>query len=133
VSGNAHVDAVLDLLRTALADTAVAVHDGQSPNSAATPYVVVYPDPGVVSPLAMDGTPGHFSSVVQFTAVGSSRWQAGAAADMARDAVVGVKPVVAGRRTWKIQQEFAQPARIDVDDPDLFVAIAQYRVRSDPA
>jgi hypothetical protein len=133
VNGNAHVDAVLDLLRTAAAATSVAVHDGQSPNLAATPYLVVYADPGVGSHLAMDGVSGHLDQVIQITAVGGSRWQAGMAADLARDALLDVVPTVAGRRCWPIRQEFAQPARIDVDDPDLFIAVAGYRVRSDPA
>lgn len=133
MSSNLHVAAVLDLLTAGLAATDVAVHDGKAPNKGATPYVVVYPDPGVTSSLTMDGTPGHLSMVVQITAVGGTRWQAGQAADLARATLVGVKPTVAGRWTWQIHQEYAQPARLDVDDPDLFVAVAGYRVRSDPA
>lgn len=133
-----HVQAVLDLLEAATAATAVAVHDGKAPNQAPTPYLVVNPEIGVAGATPDGGgdltlTSRELSMAVHVMSVGGSRWQATTAAEIARGALLDVVPTVDSRQCWPIRQELAQPARLDVDDPDLFVAVAIYRVRSIPA
>lgn len=128
--GNPHIDAVIDRLEATVSST-LPVHDGQSPNLSDTPYLVVYAEPGVASYLTLAGVSSHFNLVFIVHGVGGTRWEAGWAADKARDALLDVILTVAGRNCRPIRQEVAQPARKDVDHPDLWLAVAGYRLTSD--
>lgn len=135
VNAEDHNEVVKGLIEAAVVGTEGEgkVFDGKAPNLTDPPYWSLYPDPGVVGqePRLLAGPSDHLNLVLMIHAVGTDRWQAGWAADIARDALVGVKPVVAGRSCWPIRQEYAQAAREDVDDPSLYLAVAGYRIRSD--
>lgn len=146
--GNDHIDAAIGLIRDQIevvntqrslaSVTPVVVYDGKADNLAATPYVVVYPPPPLrhrgerVGAARLDGQSVHVDMELQVLTVGSSRQQAGWAADVVADALLDVTPSVAGRRCWPIRQTYARPASLDVDDPDLYVTQSGWRLRSVP-
>lgn len=136
IDPNPLVDQLLAILADTLPPT-VAVFDGQVPGDATYPYVVLYPDPGMVSAPAADGA---FTDVVlkfQITAVGITRSEALGAARFARDALIGIELPVAGRSNWPIEQDLAVPVTRDdtarsADNAPVFMAVAQYSFLSVP-
>lgn len=133
MDGNPHVDEVKALIVAAAAGTEVEdkVFDGKAPNLTEPPWISLYADPAVRSPVTLDGDPFHLSQSILIHGVGGNRRAAGWAADLALAAVVGKTIVVDGRRSWQIRQEYAQPARQDVNDPDLWLAVGAIRIRND--
>lgn len=123
-----HVDAIAALLTAANLPTTV----GESPDDQATPYVVLYPNPGF--PVADNlGTPnGDIIIDFQLTCVGTTAEQALWVHDRARAAIDHVTPTVAGRTCRPIYaDEPPQPLRRDDQiNPPLFVAISRWSLRS---
>jgi hypothetical protein len=71
---------------------------------------------------------------IQLTAVGESEQQALAYADAARAALLTVPLVVAGRTVQPPWQTASQPAlRDEAVNPPLWIATAQYEIKSTPA
>lgn len=129
-----HIQAVVDLLNTALAGlpTAVKAYNGRRPDTD-TNCVVVHGAAGISSGPLGD----RFADLqldVQLTAVGTGPEQALAYADAARIALLGTTPTVAGRVLYPPWQTGAQPVtRDDTVQPPLFIATAQYAIKSNPA
>ena len=117
----------------ALVAAGLSVGVGEAP-STDPPHVVVYADPGLT-----EGSLGRpYDTVVitvQITAVGVGAEQAVQQADLARAVLLTVPaPAVPGRYIHPLWVLDAQPVRRDDQvRPALFVATAQYRMRSDPA
>lgn len=131
-SADPHVQAVVDLLRAAGTPENIGVYVAKSPNDAATPYWVVYPPPPIRTINSLAHTSDEASLSIQVSSFGDE-WEAGNAALVANDTLIDQVPVVVGRSCWPIRSETSQPVREDVDEADLFVAVAIYQVRSTPA
>ncbi len=134
-----HYAAFLALINAAAAGTQLQVHDGEAPDLAETPYLSIYPDAGLahrgerLGAARLDGGSYDLDMVVQITAVGGTRWQAGWAHKIAHGAVIDQRLVVTDRDSLPIVQTFAQPIRPDVRTPALYVAFTGYRIQSMPA
>jgi len=132
--GELHVAAVLALLNEV---DNLTIYDGAAPpaKDATYPHAVVYPDPGMRDSDRLSAAVTNFAGIIQITGVGTDRWQAGWACDHARDALVGVRPEVAGRNTRPIEQLLARPIEPDKDDPANVVCygVMQFRISSTPA
>lgn len=135
---NPLVDALLGMLTAALPGT-VTVCDGQVAGAVPAPYVVLYPDPGMVTAAAADGVSRDVLLTFQITAVGRTRAEALGAATFARDALVDqTLPPPPGRATWPIQQDLAVPVTRDdtarsADNASVFIAVCRYSFLSVPA
>lgn len=126
---DAHVLALLALVRVN-----VPCYDGKVGDNPAVPYTVLYADLGTLERSSVDDASAFFNMSFQITAVGSTRQQAGWAADKARVALVGAAPSVSGRTTSMIVQESSQPVIRDDDVvPPMFYAVATYRLVSVPS
>lgn len=91
------------------------------------------------------GTPGQSSGPLgdrfadlqvdfQVTAVGTGPEQALYIADAVKAALLSAPPSVAGRAVWPLWQTAAQPVqRDDTVQPPLWIATAQYVIKSNPA
>lgn len=129
-----HIRAVVTTLGTALAalTTPIAAYNGTRPDSD-TNCVVVHGTPGQSSGSLGD----RFADLLldfQVTAVGTGPEQALAYADAARVALLGTPPAVAGRAVWPLWQTGSQPVqRDDTVQPPLWIATAQYAIKSTPA
>lgn len=140
MDSDAHVTALLTHLDAATAGTSLSVHERPAPNFQQAPYWLVDPEgPGIAHRGSPAGAPklgvqDQLDLVVQITAVGATQRQARWAASKAQDAMVDTVLTVAGRTCDPIVQEFStgRPAP-DVTDPDLFVSMAGYRIRSVPS
>jgi len=130
-----HIRAVVDALSTALQLLPTPIHAylGTRPDDDTT-CVVVHGTPGQVS-----GSLGDRYADIQLdfqaTAVGTGPEQAQAYADATRRALLAVPPpAVTGRAVWPLWQTAAQPvARDDTVNPALWIATAQYVIKSNPA
>lgn len=117
-----------------LEDAGLTVYRGEADDDPTLPYVVLFTDTGRRS-----GERPAVSDVIdmlgQVTAVGRSDWQAKWAAGKARDALVDVRPVIAGRACDRIKHPVSRPVERDDDDPAerLFYGVDQYRLRSTAA
>lgn len=127
-----HVDA----LQAVLAGAELTVYLGGAPPGIAptdqSPYIVLYPDPGIplVASLADDRV--NFQGVVQLTCVGLTAEQALNVHDRAAAALTAVLSV-SGRTSWKPEHLDGQPVHRDDDvSPPVFYAISRYRLRSIP-
>lgn len=130
-----HIQAVVATLDTALQLLTTPIHAylGTRPD-ADTTCVVVHGIPGQVSGSLGD----RYADIqldFQVTAVGTGPEQAQDYADAARRALLAVPPpAVAGRAVWPLWQTAAQPAvRDDTVNPPLWIATAQYVIKSNPA
>lgn len=127
------VEALLELLRDAVGDE-VPVYWAGVPRDVPGPFVVVYPDGGIESPVDRaldDSVPNDLR--YQVTSVGLGPEQAAWVADRTATALLTTTPTVAGRRVRKALRESSQPVRRDDDSTGLFFGTAQYLTRSDPA
>lgn len=120
-------------LQQILTATGLAVGIGVAPDNTAAPYVVLYADPGMLEGSV--GNPNETLLVTfQISAVGVGGEQALQQADRARAALLAGPPTVPGRSVQPLWLLDSQPVRRDDQvQPPLFVATAQYRMRSDPA
>ena len=130
-----HVTAVVLAIDTALQALPSPRHayNARRPD-ADTSCVVVYGTPGEVSGSLGD----RFADLqldFQVTAVGSGPEEAQYIADAARAALLATPPpAVAGRAVWPLWQTAAQPVqRDDTVQPPLYIATAQYVIKSNPA
>lgn len=124
--------ALVAMLDAALPNT-IGIYWGGAPANASAPYAVLYPDVGMESiadRALSDDVPNDLR--FQITSVGASAEQAVLVADKAKTALITAVPTVSGRRVRPIRQESAQPVRRDDVSTTLWLATAQYLVRSDP-
>lgn len=128
-----HIKAVLDLLNGSLPANCTAYLGGAA-HDATPPYVVLYPDPGEIEQLSMLLDEGLRISL-PLHAVGSGPEQALWALDHARTVLIRATPTVTGRVLLPIWQETSPPPLIRDDDvkPPVYVAYAEFGVRSEPA
>lgn len=125
------VDAILAMVDAALPNE-IGIYWAGAPQSAVPPYAVLYPDAGMESAAdrsLADEAPNDLR--FQVTAVGATGGQAALVADKVAAALLTTVPTVAGRRVRPIRQEGAQTVRRDDVSTTLFIATAQYLVRSD--
>lgn len=129
-----HVRAVAEVLNAALATLPVPIkaYLGTRPDDDQT-CVVVHSAPGTPSGPLGDRF-ADLTITVQLTAVGTGPEQALAYADAAAAALLGTIPMVPGRWVWPPWFLGSQPVvRDDTVNPPLYVATAQYAIKSNPA
>ena len=98
-----------------------------------TNCVVVHGAPGLPSGSLGDRF-ADLTITVQLTAVGTGPEQATAYADAARAALLTSTLAVTGRVVWPAWQLADQPVtRDDTVQPPLWIATAQYSIKSNPA
>ncbi|MEV0382419.1 hypothetical protein [Nonomuraea sp. NPDC050643] len=110
----------------------VGIYWGGAPQTRQPPFAVLYPDIGMESTTdraLSDDVPNDLR--FQITSVGASAEQALLVADKANTALLTGTPSVPGRRVRPIRQEAAQPVRRDDESTALWLATAQYLVRSE--
>lgn len=129
-----HVRAIVGMLDAALSALTPPRHAynaqrGEGDSACA----VVHAPPGQVSGSLGD----RFADIqidFQVTAVGNGPEQALAIADVVRATLLGTRPTIAGRAVWPLWQTGSQPdQRDDTVQPPLFIATAQYAIKSNPA
>lgn len=116
----AHADAFLGLLHTALDPVPIAVYDGKVPDPLpdiqASPYVVVYFDPGWPVDGAANALDGNAVTYVlrgYCHCVAASMAGVRAVTGQVRAALLNVRPTVTGRTCWPIGWYDGQPANPD--------------------
>lgn len=133
-----HARAGLDLLE-AVAALDNRVHDGSVPDGALRPYVLVYTS--VTWPSGEDGAGNSLDGLsvtvnVRWTlhCVGETQRAARGVQMLARQALLNITPVVAGRTCAPIQQdESLDPVRDETTGGGIFDAFAIYSTFSAPA
>lgn len=133
-SSEPHISAVQAVLEAALQQLPTPIHARiGSRDDAETNCVVIHGDLGQLSGPLGD----RFADItipIQLTAVGVGEEQALAYADAARAALLGTPLTVTGRAVWPPWQTGSQPAtRDDTVQPPLWIATAQYAIKSNPA
>lgn len=131
VSVRQHVDAIVALLTAANLTTTVA----EAADDTATPFVVVWPSPGLAHAETLKSPNTDLTVGFQITCVGETAEQALWCHDKARAAIDRVVPTVSGRTAWPIFSEF-QPQPVRRDDavsPPLFVAVSEWSLRTSPS
>lgn len=129
-----HIRAVQAVLEAAFEQLPTPIHAyiGSRPD-ADTTCVVIHGSPGDLSGSLGD----RFADVsipIQLTAVGEGPEQATAYADAARSALLTASLAVTGRAVWPAWQTASQPTqRDDTVQPPLWIATAQYEIKSTPA
>lgn len=129
-----HIRAVQAVLEAALQLLPTPIHAkiGQR-DDAETKVVVIHGSPGDLSGSLGD----RFSDIVipiQLTAVGEGPEQVSAYADAARSALLGASLTVTGRKIWPAWPTASQQVlRDDTVQPPLWIATAQYAIKSTPA
>lgn len=127
-----HAEAVLDMIR-ADPQLATSVFEGDVTGDPER-YVNVYHDTGFYS--AHDYVDNNVDVEVTFTihSVGVDRWQASWVSGRVTAALLGIKPVVDGRRCWRITHAGSQPVQKDMDvEPPKFFAVDRFVLRSTPS
>jgi hypothetical protein len=133
-SAEPHIRAVQAVLEAALQLLPTPIHAkiGQRDDAEKT-VVVIHGSPGDPSGSLGD----RFADItipIQLTAVGEGPEQASAYADAARSALLTASLSVAGRAVWPAWQTGSQPVlRDDTVQPALWIATAQYEIKSTPA
>lgn len=129
-----HVSAVVLAADTALQALPTPRHayNGTRPD-ADTICAVIYGSPGQASGPLGDRN-ADLQIDFQVTAVGTGPEQALYIADACKAALLTAPPSVAGRAVWPLWQTAAQPVqRDDTVQPALWIATAQYAIKSNPA
>ncbi len=123
-----HADAIAGLLTTA----GLTFSFGEANDDAPTPFVVLYPTPGLELAENLGYPIGDLQMDFQLTCVGESAEQALWCSDKARTAINRTIPTVSGRTCWPIwADEQPQPVlRDDAVNPPKFVAISRWSLRS---
>jgi len=133
-SAEPHIRAVQAVLEAALQALPTPIHAyiGTRPDADSTCVVI---HGGLGDPSGSLGD--RFADLtvpVQLTAVGTGPEQAAAYADAARAALLTASLTVAGRAVWPAWQTASQPVlRDDTVQPPLWIATAQYSIKSNPA
>lgn len=117
-----------------LTDGGVLLDDAESPNFAALPRTVGYPDPGASERGTLEGSADGVVITVQTTCIGETREQAGLELDKVRELVEGKRPSVINWRCTRVENLFSNlPRRDDDVDPAVFYAVATWRFKAVPA
>lgn len=133
-SAEPHIQAVQAALAPALAalPTPIKAYIGER-GETDTNCVVVHGAPGLPSGPLGDRF-ADLTVTIQLTAVGTGPEQATAYADAARAALLTSTLAVVGRTVWPAWQVADQPVtRDDTIQPPLWIATAQYVIKSNPA
>lgn len=130
-----HIRAVQAVLEAALQLLPTAIHakigfrDDDERN-----VVVIHGSPGDIAPGSLGDLFSDLVIQIQLTAVGTGPEQASAYADAARKVLLTTPLVVAGRQVWIPRQTGSQPVQRDDEvQPPLWIATAQYEIKSTPA
>jgi len=133
-SAEPHIRAVQAALEAALQALPTPIHAyiGVRPD-ADTTCVVIHGSTGDPSGSLGDRF-ADLTVPIQLTAVGTGPEQAAAYADAARAALLTASLTVTGRAVWPAWQAGSQPVlRDDTVQPPLWIATAQYSIKSNPA
>lgn len=128
--GNAHIAAFNALLTAG----DVVLDDAESPNLAALPRVVEFPNQGTsVRDTLEGGVEGKFITI-QTTCIGETRDSAGWMLDRVTELVEEKRPVLSDWSCTRIEQlSTTLPVRDDDVDPAVFYAVATWRFLAVPA
>lgn len=127
----AHVAAVLALLRDDPRISGVIFEGDVTGNP--DMYVNVWHDTGFYSAHDASGSPVDVEVTFTVHSVGSDRWQATWASGRVTARLLGVVPLIDGRRCWRIESAGSQPVFKDTDvDPPRFLAVDRFTLRSTP-
>ncbi len=88
---------------------------GQVPDEPTFPYLVLFMGTGIDDETKLCRTPDKATFRFQLTSVGLTDDSVAIVADQGRTAVLGIRPVVAGRKTNPIRKETDIPVRADKD------------------
>ena len=120
-----HANAVLAL---AQAVPNLTVYDTQAPAKPSLPYAVLRFDSGVRERTAITATSNMVTTTVTCTAVGIDRGQSQGVAERVADALVDVRPTVAGRSCSPLEHVDSRPSQMDSEvSPPLFYAVDVFR------
>lgn len=127
MTARAHVAAAL----AALEDAGVTVYDGNPPQAAQMPYVVLYAAVGRAQSDRLSAERNLLGSDVQATVVGANALSCRIVGEKARDVLVS-RLLVDGRKTWRGEHLDSQPIRRDDDviDRVVFYGVDRYRLTS---
>lgn len=129
MSAQAHVDAV-----KALIGTSVRLFEGERPETSPLPCAVLFMDNGTTARTNLCAVSDRRDASFQVTSVGQDAAGARSVAERIRTAVLDKRPAVAGRRTWRVVQDAAEPLRVDRDvTPHLLYVVDVYSFSSVPA
>lgn len=134
-SAEPHIRAVQAVLQAALQalPTPINAKIGKRDDDE-TRAVVIHGSPGDITPGSLGDLYSDLTILIQLTAVGTGPEQASAYADAARVALLTVPLAVTGRKVWLPRQVGSQPVqRDDTVQPSLWIATAQYEIKSTPA
>lgn len=120
-----HANAVLAL---AQAIPNINVYDTQAPEKPPMPYAVLRFDSGVRGRTAITASSNMTTTTVSCTAVGVDRGSSQGVAERVADALVDVRPTIAGRTCSPIEHLDSRPSQMDLDvKPPLFYAVDVFR------
>lgn len=120
-----HANAVLAL---AQAIPNINVYDTQAPAKPPLPYAVLRFDSGQRDRTAITANSNMVTTTVTCTAVGNDRGQSQGVAERVADALVDVRPTVAGRSCSPIEHLDTRPSQMDSQvTPPLFYAVDVFR------
>lgn len=129
MTAKAHADAVKTLI-----GSAVRLYEGEAPTNAVLPYALLLMDDGVAGRITLAATSPQRDAAFQVHAVGADVEGVRSVAERVRVAVLDKRPAVTGRSTNPIQQDFAQPMRVDTDvTPHRLFTVDGYSFVSVPA
>jgi hypothetical protein len=133
-SAEPHIRAVQAVLEAALQALPTPIHAKISKREdGETNVVVIHGSPGDIAPGSLGDLHSDLVIPIQLTAVGTGPEQASAYADAARAALLTASLTVAGRKVWLPRQTGSQPVqRDDTVQPELWIATAQYEIKSTP-
>lgn len=124
---NVHIDA----FNAFLVD--VPLDDGESPNLAALPRVVEFPNQGASIRDTLEGGVVGKLITIQTTCIGETREQAGLMLDEVTELVEGKRPDPPGWSCTRIAQlSTTLPIRDDDVEPAVFYAVATWRFLAVP-
>lgn len=123
-----HANAVLALTA---AIPNINVYDTQAPAKPALPYAVVRFDSGKRDRTSIVPVSNKVTTTVTCTAVGVDRGQSQGVAERVADALVDLRPIVAGRTCSPIEHIDTRPSQLDsAVAPPLFYAVDVFRFDS---
>lgn len=132
----AHADTGLNLLHAVCDPIPIPVYDGQVPNGATRPYVLVYTEvsrPHTAEGIALDSLSVAYLVRWYCHCVGETAVAARAVAMEVRTALLDVRPAITGRACDPIRQETTQPPGRDETTGVLVMdAIGVYSLQTLP-
>lgn len=129
MSAQAHVDAV-----KALIGSGVRLFEGERPETSPLPCAVLFMDNGTSARTNLCPISDRRDVSFQVTSVALDGTGARSVAERIRTSVLDKRPVIAGRRTWRVVQDAAEPLRVDRDvTPHLLYVVDVYSFSSIPA